>query len=96
MTRRFYLVVALVLAAPAAGLAGGMPEPEPFIPLPVPPIIVQSSDALSPSGYTAHGRFATSSGNVDPGIVTIVPDVLWVPDTSVDIDHDRRRRRRRR
>lgn len=90
-----YIGIALVIAALSAVPvdAGGLPDDAPIvIPAPRGPVTVQSSDALSPSAYTANGRFAASSGDVDPGEVTILPEVLWMPDVVVEVD-DRLNRR---
>lgn len=93
MIRRSALAAALAIVAPAA-FAGGLPEdlPSPIV-VPSPPIIVQSADALSPSAATAYGRYSASSGDVDPGVVTIMPENFWVPDVAVEVGQNRRHRR---
>ncbi len=84
-----YIAIALNVAALSAAPAdaGGLPDDPPIvIYAPHGPVTVQSSDALSPSAYTANGRFAASSGDVDRGQVTILPEALWMPDVVVEVD----------
>ena len=95
--RRYFAVTVLVLALTGGGPAGadGLPEPAPRYDgwARAAPIIVQSSDALSPSFDTAAGRFSASSGDVDPGGVTSFSNTFWLPDIGVEVDarFDRRR-----
>ncbi|MCB1492177.1 MAG: hypothetical protein KDJ77_10335, partial [Rhodobiaceae bacterium] len=73
-------------------LADGMPEEVPeVIAAPSTWIIVQSSNALSPISQTAQGHYASSSGDVDPGVVTIIPENFFMPDVGVTVEQSRMR-----
>lgn len=85
--------LALGVAAVSDALAGGLPEIEPsVVEANGSRYYVQSSDALSEAHYTAGGRFAASSGNVVPGIVTLHPEATWLPNVVLDVNQPRRAR----
>lgn len=86
-----FLVAMLLGAKINAARSDGLPEPA-IIPAPAVGswIIVESADALSP-GDTAYGRVAASSGDVDPGVVTLFNENAVIPDIVVDIGGDDRR-----